>query len=442
MEPPTIAPIGYPAAIRVTARFRARALENSAVSAFTVASIPPIPSPVANRYADSTSTLPAVPARNIPTALRSRQTTTAGRRPKLSAAVPKITEPTAMPISPIERTMPSAARLMPHSSAIPGEAKLIESTSKPSSAVSRMHMAMAVTCSGFIGELARRSLGSELISADLCDCASELKTFDVSPHALHHSCDFREWNRDDSAQTRIDHGQEGREEESCSIGAQAPAPRHAAARRAARVSHTPRHGGAQAQLPAPRRGRGGAPRSRDPAAARCGEPGRFPGGAVARLAHRQGQPGCPARPGGSRRLAQTRTLQGGSPSPRAEADVPGRDDRRHAPAPDDPSREEVPRPFLARGARAARGIPAANIRLAGTRLGSVPSLHRPQAVSSLQGPLQLLRRPVGRRNPPPMFDLAAARRSRSARILGRGSAAVSTRAPPQEWPTWTRQVNR
>ena len=46
-------------------------------------------------------------------------------------------EPALMPISSIESTMPSTARSMPHSAAMPGDAKLIERTSKPSSAVRR-----------------------------------------------------------------------------------------------------------------------------------------------------------------------------------------------------------------------------------------------------------------------------------------------------------------
>ena len=45
-------------------------------------------------------------------------------------------EPTAIPISSIDSTTPSTARSIPHSAAMPGEAKLIASTSKPSSALS------------------------------------------------------------------------------------------------------------------------------------------------------------------------------------------------------------------------------------------------------------------------------------------------------------------
>ena len=58
------------------------------------------------------------------------------RRPSLSATPPSSTEPSAMPKSSIESTQPSVALSMPQSLAMPGEAKLIDSTSKPSRAFS------------------------------------------------------------------------------------------------------------------------------------------------------------------------------------------------------------------------------------------------------------------------------------------------------------------
>ena len=68
-----------------------------------------------------------------------------------------------MPISSIDSTMPSAARSMPHSSAMPGDAKLIDSTSKPSRALSATVMATTITCSRLIEELERTSRGSVFI---------------------------------------------------------------------------------------------------------------------------------------------------------------------------------------------------------------------------------------------------------------------------------------
>ena len=73
---------------------------------------------------------------NMPVAITIRHPSIVGRRPILSARLPSRIEPNAMPMSSIDRTMPSAARLMPHSVAMPGEAKLIDITSKPSSALS------------------------------------------------------------------------------------------------------------------------------------------------------------------------------------------------------------------------------------------------------------------------------------------------------------------
>ena len=65
-----------------------------------------------------------------------------------------------MPISSIDSTMPSAARLMPHSVAMPGEAKLIDITSKPSSALSAIVTATTKICSALMGACLRVSRGS------------------------------------------------------------------------------------------------------------------------------------------------------------------------------------------------------------------------------------------------------------------------------------------
>jgi hypothetical protein len=70
-------------------------------------------------------------------------------------------EPNAMPMSSIDSTMPSAARLMPHSVAMPGEAKLIDITSKPSRALSATVMTTTKTWSALMGAFFRMSRGSD-----------------------------------------------------------------------------------------------------------------------------------------------------------------------------------------------------------------------------------------------------------------------------------------
>src|SRR3989440_10271174 len=59
-----------------------------------------------------------------------------GRRPSLSATPPSRSDPSAIPSNSMERTQPSVALSMPQSFAMPGEAKLIDSTSNPSRAFS------------------------------------------------------------------------------------------------------------------------------------------------------------------------------------------------------------------------------------------------------------------------------------------------------------------
>ena len=49
---------------------------------------------------------------------------------------------------------------MPHSFAMPGEAKLMDSTSKPSSAFRQTVVATTIICSRLIGEAAITSRGS------------------------------------------------------------------------------------------------------------------------------------------------------------------------------------------------------------------------------------------------------------------------------------------
>ena len=100
---------------------------------------------------------------NMPMAMMTRQPSMVGRRPIRSATPPSRIEPNAMPISSIDSTMPSAARLMPHSAAMPGEAKLIDITSKPSSALSAIVSATTAHCRRLIDWLAMMSLGSVVV---------------------------------------------------------------------------------------------------------------------------------------------------------------------------------------------------------------------------------------------------------------------------------------
>ena len=96
----------------------------------------------------------------MPVAMTTRHPRIAGRRPMRSATPPSTADPTAMPMSSIDSTMPSAARSMPHSMAMPGDAKLIESTSNPSSAFRATVIATTMTCCAVIGERASVSRGS------------------------------------------------------------------------------------------------------------------------------------------------------------------------------------------------------------------------------------------------------------------------------------------
>ena len=120
------------------------------------------------RQIDSGTRPVVVVAMNMPPAMTARQPSIVGRRPTRSASPPSSTEPRAMPISSIDSTMPSAARSMPHSAMIPGEAKLIDSTSNPSSALRPMVMPTTATCSRLIGEREMMSRGSVFMVSRDC----------------------------------------------------------------------------------------------------------------------------------------------------------------------------------------------------------------------------------------------------------------------------------
>jgi hypothetical protein len=130
-------------AMRDTHKLRRRRLANSAATALLAASRPPIPSPVVKRHTSSSGICFTVVTMNIPEVINTRQPSIVGRRPIRSATLPSTIEPSAIPISSMDSTMPSAARSMPHSAAMPGEAKLMERTSNPSSAVSPTVIATA-----------------------------------------------------------------------------------------------------------------------------------------------------------------------------------------------------------------------------------------------------------------------------------------------------------
>ena len=157
------------------------AFENSAATALIAASMPPMPRPVTMRQvarsASRGSTSPATNSENtgstmppttkpeevamyMPVAMTTRQPSTVGRRPILSASPPRKIEPSAMPMSSADSTKPSACGPRPHSERMPGDAKLIDSTSKPSSAFRKMVIAMMTTCIIVIGDFSSASRGS------------------------------------------------------------------------------------------------------------------------------------------------------------------------------------------------------------------------------------------------------------------------------------------
>src|SRR5687767_10450817 len=87
----------------------------------------------------------------MPAAISTRQISIAFLRPHLSAAPPSSTEPKPMPTSSAERTTPSLPRSIPHSAEMPGEAKALDSTSNPSSALSRTISTTTIHCRTLIG---------------------------------------------------------------------------------------------------------------------------------------------------------------------------------------------------------------------------------------------------------------------------------------------------
>lgn len=145
-------PTGKPPAIRMTDKSRYLLLENSAVMASVLASMPPMPRPVYKRYTDMLTMPVAWAAKNMPVDITTKQSIIVGLRPMRSARLPRKMEPTAMPISSMESTMPSSARSAPQSVEIPGEAKLMDKISKPSKAFSITQIATAKICAVLIGD--------------------------------------------------------------------------------------------------------------------------------------------------------------------------------------------------------------------------------------------------------------------------------------------------
>ena len=139
----------------MTQRLRLFLFANSDTMAFVEASIPPIPKPVMKRMINSVITLSTNAAPNMPAVISTRQNCIVGLRPNLSAMPPRKIEPKAIPTSSMASTTPSSARLIPHSAAIPGEAKLIARTSKPSSALREIQMIIATHCTGLSLESSR-----------------------------------------------------------------------------------------------------------------------------------------------------------------------------------------------------------------------------------------------------------------------------------------------
>ncbi len=88
----------------------------------------------------------------------------------------------------IDSTTRSAARSMPHSVATPGVAKLIDSTSKPCSACSAIHIITAVICCG----LMRMRQGESRVIIQ--GSSSSLPMGRVATRMSHSSCsNFKAW---------------------------------------------------------------------------------------------------------------------------------------------------------------------------------------------------------------------------------------------------------
>src|SRR5580692_10571413 len=127
--------------------------------------MPPIPRPVNTLHIDRSYTPLARVAIAIPRVITARQPSRVRRRPSLSGTPPRSIEPIPMPSSSMERTTPNTARSMPQSRAMPGEAKLIDSTSNPSRAFRPTVMATTAIWIPLIGFLAMTSRGSKFTSA-------------------------------------------------------------------------------------------------------------------------------------------------------------------------------------------------------------------------------------------------------------------------------------
>ena len=82
----------------------------------------------------------------MPVAMTTRQPSTVGRRPILSARPPRKIEPSAMPMSSADSTKPERLRAEAPLRSDAGDAKLIDSTSKPSRAFRKTVIAMMTTC--------------------------------------------------------------------------------------------------------------------------------------------------------------------------------------------------------------------------------------------------------------------------------------------------------
>src|SRR6516164_345805 len=150
------------------AKLRQRRLESSAAAALIAARVPPIPSPVSSRQGRRSATPREWAAPNMPTAMAMRQPRMVGRRPTLSATPPSSSDPAAMPNSSMERTQPRVALSMPQSRAMPGDAKLIDSTSKPSSAFSPTVTSTASHCALRMAPSSMMDFGSRPVIFPRC----------------------------------------------------------------------------------------------------------------------------------------------------------------------------------------------------------------------------------------------------------------------------------
>jgi len=118
--------------------------ENSAVMTLTLASMPPMPTPVSARSSASCVASCASADNSMPAAMSSRHSKMTLWRPMRSASGATNSEPAAMPNRPALNSVPSWAPLSFHSAATLEAVKAITSTSKPSSITSITQMATAI----------------------------------------------------------------------------------------------------------------------------------------------------------------------------------------------------------------------------------------------------------------------------------------------------------